>query len=130
MSSFFSAGGTALARYEYIRQADGRVTQVRELVSGALARTLDYVYDELGRLAQERNTPIGAGMETTDYVLDLVGNRLRQDFTAPGQSHQTRWRYDVRDRIIDEVFAVGGVDQRRTEYAWDLWEKGDIAISF
>jgi RHS repeat-associated protein len=123
-----------LTKYEYdafgnrmtVTDPDGHVTRYQYDIVGNRTGMTDannhewkYFYDGLDRLIKETD-PLGF---MTRYQYDGVGNRtkVKRQFTqAPETLEITRYQYDVRSRLIQEIRDPGaGRLNLITQYAYD-----------
>ncbi|MGL5097366.1 MAG: hypothetical protein ACRDD1_17400, partial [Planctomycetia bacterium] len=136
--------GSTVASYYYLRDAAGQTARVVEGMTDPSqyqnlswsnfpnVRKVDYAYDELYRLVGEDVQNADATTLSIDFTLDLVGNRREQlriqrgpndhEIGTPGdvlRTERTTASYDLRDRMIDELFTVDGATDRLTSYDYD-----------
>jgi YD repeat-containing protein len=87
--------------------------------TGSQDQITGYVYDANGRLAREID-PMGAA---TEYGYDAVGNlmqkrRQRTDADAAKIADVTNYRYDARQRQIEQSDVATGMSQQTRYNAW------------
>lgn len=92
---------------------DSRGNRIR--ITDANIHSTDYLYDELNRLTKVTD-PLGF---TTDYGYDGNDNRIEvQKQVAAGTNQITRYRYDVRNRLTQEI-RITAAAPLLTRYTYD-----------
>ncbi|MEN3000590.1 MAG: RHS repeat-associated core domain-containing protein [Armatimonadota bacterium] len=107
----YKAGGIEYRRQELVRDALGRVQQVREYLNGSStpSAVTGYTYDHQGQLVREERT--GANAYSVRYTYDAVGNRLTRTKVANGRSWTDRMEYDQANglsRLNGQAWAYDG----------------------
>ena len=136
--------------YYYQRDEEGKIRAVINdlslaelepvLASGSLnnlSRDL-FEYDVLDRLIQERHFAKDQSQPylQVDYVWDLVGNRVENFTTKNGKTERSRFSFNTRDEMVDEVFFENGNRSWTGSYAYDNQgnltssQRGNSSISY
>ena len=105
--TYTSSGGTALAQYSYVPNANGwrqSSTEILRQVNGTyVTNQLTWGYDNLGRLTREASSSTSAALNyTNNYVFDLAGNRLWQTNFSSAGTQLTGYTYNANDQLFVE----------------------------
>lgn len=123
----FLTGNSEYRRLELVRDALGRIVEVKEYHNGGstVVATTRCTYDHQGQLVREVRT--GQNAYAAEYGYDLVGNRLIRTRTVNGQTFTDVMGYDAANRLVSfnqqgwEHDADGNVVVRRVgNEVWDL----------
>jgi RHS repeat-associated protein len=108
--------GSVIQDYAYTFGRTGN----RQSVTEQDGTVREWEYDELYQLISEKVTDgDGARVFESSFTYDPMGNRIRQVRTALDAPTETiTYAYDVRDRLLTETTAGGGVGV--TTYSWDM----------
>ena len=107
----------AVTSYGY--DADGNLTGIKTPKGAEIRRT----YDADSRMTKERILDKKNGIDlTASYIYDAAGKILKQTINgADGESLETGWRYDLKDRLTHAENQSGAI----TRY---LYDKNDQLI--
>lgn len=121
-----------VARFDYTVRADGRRTAADELwytvgsatQSSPLQASYQFTYDNLGRLTDEVFDHWDNSLDYRDrFAYDPAGNRIEKSRDAGRDGSidaRTAYRFDVNDRLIDELaYGRSSDPESRTTYTYD-----------